>query len=58
MTDEVRNKCQEILSQDTNEQLLSRFIWYVQNFNPVDEDRCDHYDMVKSEILNRMRGSK
>lgn len=58
MTDEVRNKCQEIISLDSDAQLLSRFIWYVQNFNPVDYDRCDHYDMVKGEILNRMRGSK
>lgn len=58
MTDEVRKKCQEIINLDSDEQLLSRFIWYVQNFNPVDDDSCDHYDMVKGEILNRMRGSK
>lgn len=56
MTDEIRAKNQEILSQDTNEQLLERFVWYVQNFNPVDDDRCEHYEMVKSEILNRMGG--
>lgn len=58
MTDEVRNKNREIISLDSDEQLLSRFIWYVQNFNPVDDDRCEHYELVKGEILSRMRGSK
>lgn len=56
MTDEVRKKSQEILSLDSDEQLLSRFIWYVQNFNPVDYDRCEHYEMVKAELLHRMGG--
>ena len=55
MTDEKRNTVISIIKNDTNEQLIERFLWYVDNFNPVDDDRCETYEMVKSEILNRMR---
>lgn len=54
MTDEVRQKKIEKLKLDTNEHLIERYAWYVQNFNPVDFDRCDDYELVKAEILRRM----
>lgn len=56
MTENRRARNLEILRGDTNEELLARFAWYVQNFNPVDEDRCDDYEMVKAEVLRRMKG--
>ena len=54
MTDERRAQHIEKLRMDSNEQLLERFLWYVNNYNPVDEDRCDDYELVKVEILRRM----
>ena len=56
MTDEMRARNADILSKDTNEQLIARFVWYGQHFNPVDFDMCDTYEMIKAEILKRMRG--
>ena len=56
MTDEVRAKNIEIIRADTPEQLVERFIWHIQNFNPIDYDRCDTYEMVKAEIIRRMTG--
>ena len=56
MTDEVRAKNIEIIRTDTPEQLLERFVYYCQNFNPVDDDQCERYDMVKAEIIRRMTG--
>lgn len=55
MTDERRAQHIEIIKKDTNEQLLERFLWYVDNYNPVDEGMCTDYELVKAEILKRMR---
>jgi len=54
MTNEKRAQHIEIIRKDSNEQLLERFLWYVNNFNPIDEDRCDDYELVKAEVLRRM----
>lgn len=55
MTDERRAQHIATISRDSNEQLLKRFLWYVDNFNPVDEDRCEDYELIKAEILKRMQ---
>lgn len=54
MTEDKRQTNISIIRQDTNEQLLARYAWYIQNFNPVDEDRCENYELVKTEILRRL----
>lgn len=54
MTEDKRQTNISIIRHDTNEQLLDRYVWYIQNFNPIDEDRCEHYELVKAEILRRM----
>lgn len=54
MTEERKNSIIKRLKSDTNEKLLERFVWYVQNFNPVDEVRCEDYELVKMELLERM----
>lgn len=54
MTDELRKKYKGIIKNDSNEKLLQRFLWYVNNWNPVDEERCDTYELIKAEILERM----
>ncbi len=54
MTDEIRAIHEEIIRKDTNEQLINRFAWYVQNFNPVDEERCEDYEIIKAEMKKRM----
>ena len=54
MTDEKRNMNIEIIRKDTPEQLLARYDWYCANFNPVDDDRCENYELVRAEILRRM----
>lgn len=58
MTDERRAQHIEKLRMDSNEKLLERFIWYVNNYNPVDEDRCDDYELVKAEVLRRMEADR
>ncbi len=55
MTDEIRTIHEEIIRKDTNEQLINRFAWYVQNFNPVDEERCEDYEIIKAEMKKRMK---
>lgn len=54
MTNEKRAQHIEIIRKDSNEQLLKRFVWYIQNFNPVDDVRCEDYELVKAEVLRRM----
>lgn len=54
MTDDKRQTNINIIRHDTDEQLLARYVWYIQNFNPVAEDRCENYELVKAEILRRM----
>ena len=54
MTDEVRTAHIEKLKADTNTQLLERYNWYINNYNPVDFDRCADYELVKAEIMRRM----
>ena len=56
MTDEVRAKNIEIIRADTPEQLLERFVYYCQHYNPVDDDQCERYEMVKAEVIRRMTG--
>lgn len=55
MIEERRKMNLDIIGADTDEQILARFVWYVQNYNPVDEERCEHYEMIKAEILRRMQ---
>ena len=55
MTAERRAQHIETIRRDSNEKLLERFLWYVNNFNPVDEDRCEDYELIKAEILKRMQ---
>lgn len=54
MTEERKDRITQRLKTDTNNELLDRFVWYVQNYNPVDEVRCEDYELVKAELLNRM----
>lgn len=58
MTEEIKQRKIEKLKLDTDEYLLDRFVGYVQNFNPVDYDRCDDYELVKAEVLRRMGANK
>lgn len=55
MTDERKKWVETRLKRDTNEYLINRFGWYVQNFNPLDEERCEDYELVKAELLRRMQ---
>lgn len=54
MTNDFRTRCSEIIKQDSNEKLLQRFLWYVNNFNPIDDERCEGYELIKAEMLRRM----
>lgn len=54
MTDDKRQMNIGIIRHDTDEQLLARYVWYIQNFSPIDEDMCEHYELIKAEILRRM----
>lgn len=48
----------EIIHHDTNDQLLKRYTWYCVNFNPLDKVMCEHFEIIKTEILNRMNAGK
>ena len=57
MTDEARARKEARLRDDTNEGLIQRFAWYITNFNPLDFERCDDYELVKAEVLRRMEAN-
>lgn len=57
MQDDRKAKHSAMLMCDTNEELVERFIWYINNYNPIDFDRCDDYELVKAEVLRRMGGT-
>ena len=40
------------------EQLLESWKWYSKHFNPIDDDICESYEIVRVEILERMNGGK
>lgn len=54
MTEEKKKRNEEILSLDTNEQLIARLIWYVQNSTPGKLSLNDNFRLVQAEILRRM----
>lgn len=54
MTEEKKKRNEEILSLDTNEQLIARLIWYVQNSIPGKLSLDDNFRLVQTEILRRM----
>lgn len=54
MTEEKKKCNEEILSLDTNEQLIARLIWYVQNATPGKLSLDDNFRLVQAEILRRM----
>lgn len=54
MTEEKKKCNEEILSLDTNEQLIARLIWYVQNSTPGKLSLDDNFRLVQAEILRRM----
>ena len=55
LTEEQKKLDKEILRFDHNEQLLARFEWYIEH---IKEENCqDHYQLVKEEILRRMKGA-
>lgn len=54
MTEEEKKRNEEILSLDTNEQLIARLIWCVQNSTPGKSSLDDHFKLVQAEILRRM----
>jgi hypothetical protein len=58
MTDDKRTLNTEIIHHDTNEQLLKRYTWYCDNFNPLDDDMIEHLEIIKAEILSRMNAGK
>ena len=59
MTDEKRAMHKAIIQRDTAEQLMARFLWYINNYDPFNEERCEDYELVKAEIIERMqRGEK
>lgn len=58
MTAERKKWVETRLKRDTDEYLINRFGWYVQNFNPLDEERCEDYELVKAELLRRMEAKK
>ena len=45
----------EKISKFTAEQLLNSFVLLLQNFNPIDYDMCETYELVKENILERMK---
>ena len=58
MTDDVRALNVDIIHLDTNDQLLKRYTWYVNNFNTLDENMREHLEIIKAEILSRMNADK
>ena len=38
-----------------NVRLLNAYVFYIQNFNPVDDEAVFNHDIVKDEILRRMK---
>ena len=59
MTEEKRAQHKARIQADTAEQLMKRFLWYTNNFDPFNEERCEDYELIKTEIIERMqRGEK
>jgi len=55
MTEENRTKIITTIKNDTNEYLLDRYVWYCKNFHPLDDDFIEAYELIKAEVLNRMK---
>lgn len=44
----------QIISNDTDSQLIARLIWYAQNFSHLDNTGNESFELIKAEILRRM----
>ena len=42
----------------TNERLLELFESYSTSYNPIDENTCETYEVLRAEMLNRMKGAE
>lgn len=38
------------------ESLVELLIGYATDFNPCDFDKCDTYEVIKAEVIRRMKG--
>lgn len=38
----------------SGEQLINGLEYYRQHFNPIDEDICESYEILKAELANRL----
>ena len=51
----LSNEVKRAMLKDlSSEELLKYFIKLHDEFNPVDDDKCDTYELVKTMILERM----
>ena len=46
-------KIKKVESLDA-EQLLGAFQYYEKNFNPIDDDCCESYSIIRAEIIKRL----
>ena len=54
MTKDQKTLNAQILGHDTNDQLLARYEYYLQNVELLGNEAIEHLEMVKEEILKRM----
>ena len=57
MSNEKKSEIINKISDMDNKKLLQTYVYYIQNFNPIDFDMCNTYEIVMNEILNRMDSS-
>lgn len=54
----MRNKTEqekrEIVAKADAEKLLKAYDYYKDNFNPIDADWVESYELIKEEMLKRM----
>ena len=58
MTEEKRKERVEKLADMDGETLLENYDFYVRQFNPLDEEFCETFHLIKAEVLKRLNGSK
>ena len=51
---ERKEKIEKLVGMD-GEKLADAYKWYVKNFNPLNFDRCDEFELVKAEIMKRLK---
>ena len=47
----------EKLTKMSGQELIDAYNYYHCNFNPIDYELCDNYELVKNEIKRRLLGN-